>query len=699
MKKTFILSLLILGLVHNPALSQDESVECIPSDAIEKFSADVLAFTAPLKECPTDDELILKLVNQEYANNFGNLAQISKNVKGHLLKGSARELELAERMLGAKPPKGWSAAAKACSTIQCAFEKLLKSQEAAKQIFNFASKTGYVLSLDQTVNQGKADQIWSAKEIRELDAGASKMPKQLKSLPYLKSIERMADGYRRSMHSQGVAAFASPAITDIKKAELVMYDSALGGTISKGSPYDQASWPQEVLIHEICHHHDFKGYYATDYGTMTTEQKGSSFAALSGWKEKTGKNGGTSWVHSEKAQFVSSYASTQPAEDYAETCANYVLHPEVLLKKAPAKYAYMKNKIFEGREFKDKPWSKPKDVSWPKLNDLIASDEGCVSHLVECSKGITFSYGLFSSPDFSSSSTNGSTSSTIWSYSSAENIVKNNECFKKFKNERAKAIEEELSKAEEYCDKGGQSVIKSASARLCTNTENQLISALEAAAKVDMGPSIKDCEANKDYTTECVLSKASLNLNAPEAMIPAVERILASKVPKRMSALGENLNALGTTKWLKPCLDSVSEMRIIRATQGDTFLSYDSVDKNYAGAYDLGRNLYEDRQTKDLNMKCAEKVVDLFKEAGFKTPASENPINVIKKNFADEMTSFETDVLIKIKESTQKCLLKKCKREKVTELLEAWQLKEPSKRAGIVDERFVEELIGKTASY
>ncbi len=699
MKKTFILSLLILGLTHNPALSQDENLECIPSDGIQKFSSDILAFTAPLKECPTDDELIIKLVNQEFANNFGNLAQISKKIKGHILKGSAKELELAERMLGAKPPKGWNAAAKACSTIQCAFEKLLKSKEAAMQIFNFAAKSGYVLSLDQTINQNMADQIWSAKEVRELDAAASKMPKQIRSLPHLKSIERMADGYRKSFHTGGVAAFASPEISGYKKAELVMYDSALGGTITKGSSYDQASWPQEVLIHEICHHYDFKGYYATNEGTMTTEQKGSAFSALSGWKEKTGKNGGTTWVHNDKAQFVSSYASTQPAEDFAETCANYILYPNVLAKKAPSKYAYMKNSVFAGNEFKDKPWSKPKDVSWPKLNDLIASDEGCVSHLLECSKGITFSYGLFSSPDFSSSSTNGSTSSTIWSYSSAENIVKNNECFKKFKNERAKTIEEELSRTEEYCNKGGQSVIKSASAKICTNTENQLISALEAAAKVDMGPSIKDCEANKDYTTECVLSKASVDLNAPEAMIPAVERILASKVPKRMSALGENLNDLGTTKWLKSCLNSVSGMTIIRPTQGDTFISYDSIDKNYAGAYEIGRNLYEDRKTKDLNLNCAEKVVGLFQEAGYKTPTSENPINVIKKNLADEMASFETDVLIKIKDSTQKCLLRKCKREKVTELLEAWQMKGPSKRAGMVDEKFVDELIEKTTSY
>lgn len=41
-------------------------------------------------------------------------------------------------------------------------EKLLKSKEAAMQVMNIHAKSGYSLSLDQTINQNLADQIWSA---------------------------------------------------------------------------------------------------------------------------------------------------------------------------------------------------------------------------------------------------------------------------------------------------------------------------------------------------------------------------------------------------------------------------------------------------------------------------------------------------------------------------------------------------------
>jgi hypothetical protein len=182
-------------------------------------------------------------------------------------------------------------------------------------------------------------------------------------------------------------------------------------------------------------------------------------------------------------------------------------------------------------------------------------------------------------------------------------------------------------------------------------------------------------------------------------MIPAVNRIIASKVPKRMSALGDNLDAIGTNKWLKSCLGGISEMTVITPLQGESFVKYESKDKDYSDSYRMGRDLYEDRKSKDVNMGCAEKILNLYKEAGFKTPVSENPINLMKKPLADEMTSFEVDVLEKVQASTKKCLFKKCKREKITELIDTWEKKEPLKRAGVTDEAFVEEIMSKTSSY
>ena len=698
MKKNFLLLPFVL-LSFSSFSQEDDVLECIPSNEIQKLSEAVLGLAAPPRECPSDDELVSKFVAEEYKKFYGSKPQVSKNVKGFILKGSEKELELAKLMLGAKPPKEWTTSAKGCSTIQCAFEKMLKSKDAAMEIFNFSAKSGYALSLDQTINQGKANQVWSPREIREMSAAASKMPKGLQTLPHLKIINRMADGYRKSFHSGGVAAYASPAISGYKSAELVMYDGALRGAITKGSAYEQASWPQEVLIHEICHHHDFKGFYATNEGTMTTEQRGSSFSALSGWKEKVGKNGESTWTHSSTAQFVSSYASTQPAEDYAETCVNYILHPDKLEKAAPSKYAYMKNKIFPGVEYKGKPWTKTKDMAWPALSNLLASKDGCLEALEKCVTHMSYSYGFFTSNDAATTTSSPGRSTSVSSMGTALDQLNKNHCMNEFISTRAREIEEELARSDEYCDKGGQAVIKNGSAKICAESKAIIASRFEAAAKMEVTSSVKACEAEKDYTRECIIKKSGQSMDVPKGMIPVVESLVVSKVPKRMSALGENLSAIGTSKWLGACMETISKIEVYKLTTGGDLIEYNSGKEGYKNTYRLGRDILEWHDEKDVNRACAENLLDLYEEAGFKVPKDETPLSLIKKPFSEEVGSFEKEVLIKFGPSMSKCLLKKCKREKVMELLVAWEQASPEKRKGIATEDFVEVLLEKVKPF
>jgi len=98
---------------------------------------------------------------------------------------------------------------------------------------------------------------------------------------------------------------------------------------------------------------------------------------------------------------------------------------------------------------------------------------------------------------------------------------------------------------------------------------------------------------------------------------------------------------------------------------------------------------------KDVNRACAENLLDLYEEAGFKVPREETPLSLIKKPFSEEVGSFEKEVLIKFGQSIEKCFLKKCKRQKVMELLVAWEQASPEKRKGIATEEFVEELLLK----
>jgi len=689
MKNSILLSLLVISISTPLVYAQEENLNCLSENTLEQFGSEITSL-ANVKVCPTEDELLLKKVTAEYIKFYGGLPQVTQMVKGFSLKGSDKELKIANAMLGAKPPKGWAAAAKGCATIQCAFEKLFKSKEAAMQVFNFKAKSGYNLSLDQSINQNKADQHWSALEVRELDAAVSKLPKELRSLPYVKDIDRQGDGLRGHGHGSNVAAYAGPQIADYSPADLVIYDAGLTGVTTGKSAYDNTSWPQEVIIHELCHHHDYKGYYATNYGAMTSEQKSSAFKALSGWKEVTAKDGSSSWVHSKSGAFVSGYAQSAPAEDYAESCMNFILHPEVLEKKAPAKYAYMKKNVFNGAEFKDKVWAKEQKLNWPKLNDLIADEAGCGSALVECMKEMKFEHGSFTYPQSKSGS------STFYSFGTAQSHIKNNACFKTFKTARAKQHEEVLVNEPDFCEQGAQRVIKNASAKICANAEATMAASLDKAAKVDIKPAIEACEGAKDFTSACIVARVPEVLNVSEEYAPSVKSIIHSKIPNRMSAMGNKLGSIKTSSWLKACMGAVSNVDVFGETEKS--LRYESSKEEYSSGY-LGRYVYEDSKSKDVNQSCGNEMLQSYKDNGFTIPESGNPVNLIKKPFIDELQSFETEVLVKVNAATSKCLFKKCKITKITELLTEWEKKAPEQRSGLIDEEFVESLVEKVKSY
>lgn len=49
--------------------------------------------------------------------------------------------------------------------------------------------------------------------------------------------------------------------------------------------------------------------------------------------------------------FVSEYAKTNPSEDFAESYRYYIIDPELLKFMSPGKYEFMKNLVFNGREY------------------------------------------------------------------------------------------------------------------------------------------------------------------------------------------------------------------------------------------------------------------------------------------------------------------------------------------------------------
>ncbi len=83
--------------------------------------------------------------------------------------------------------------------------------------------------------------------------------------------------------------------------------------------------------------------------SLTHEIGHNAQDAIMGWESELSQR----WVglSEQSSEYVSSYAETSPEEDFAECYAAYVNDPELLQKVGPEKYDFMKEVIFDGREY------------------------------------------------------------------------------------------------------------------------------------------------------------------------------------------------------------------------------------------------------------------------------------------------------------------------------------------------------------
>lgn len=656
MKNLFLVSLLSFS-----AIAHDECRQLNLAEQLMTF--------LPAKECPSNDEMLLKRAEDEYKTNYGSLPVVKKMVKGFKLSGSQKEIDLANLMLGKKPPSTWNAAATGCDTVVCAFTKLYEgSKESALHLFNISAKTNYHLSLDQTINQGLAEQIWSPGEVRDVAAAIAKLPPELSRLE-VKAIDRLADTLRLHDHGPSTGAFASPKVWG-NEAELVVYDTGMKG-LTQGDPMKSSAWPQEVIVHELCHHHDYKGWYGKTK-TMTSEQKNSEFGKLSGWKEVTNNKGETEWIKTDD-DFVSWYSETSPAEDYAESCMNYLLHPETLKEKAPEKYAYMKANVFNGKEFLEKPWTNGLALEWPALAEKLSDQSACAAKVAECSATQKF-----------------------YSFQSIESQLQSNECFKKFKSDQLAAINTELGDDPKYCDLGGANAVSKAGDRFCSDVIRNTAKVVETLKKVDFTSAISYCEKNNDFSEACVIQASSNDINLAPEMLPLIPRMLDSKIPDRMTALGNKSAELPSAGWIKSCMNLAKAVDVFTGSSGGKQSIYASYLDNKGKSTYLGKHIYKDYNHDDLNKNCAQSALNSFSETGVKVPQSGYVTNIMQKPFVEELESFHTEVLANMKEAQKGCLMSQaCKDDRILELLQRWEVKNASKRAGIATEEFAKELRAK----
>jgi hypothetical protein len=209
------------------------------------------------------------------------------------------------------------------------------------------------IEVKHNVNLVSVDKTWDDRELDELEAGLSKLPRSLVlDNTKIHSIERHQNlgGNTALAQQNGVIQ-----ISDLGAAK--------GSSRYDGAQKAGVTFLTELVIHELGHYHD------------NENPQWKEWQALSGWRrlgdagvhadkpsgtEVKGKDVGITddpegdyivrrngsdgvWVHKKDAAFSSQteYGKTDPYEDFAEALSEFILDPDKLKAAAPDKYAFM----------------------------------------------------------------------------------------------------------------------------------------------------------------------------------------------------------------------------------------------------------------------------------------------------------------------------------------------------------------------
>ena len=149
-------------------------------------------------------------------------------------------------------------------------------------------------------------------------------PSGMHVTPGLKYLIRRAPG---TLHPTNLNA-AAVANTDAGYIEFT--DLAFKDGISHET--------QRIILHEKAH---FLWAYLFD------DRLKSDWIALGGWYQKDGR-----WLTTNQTEFVSDYAHGEnPNEDMAESIAYYIVSPDKLRSRSPAKYEFIQNRIMHGTRY------------------------------------------------------------------------------------------------------------------------------------------------------------------------------------------------------------------------------------------------------------------------------------------------------------------------------------------------------------
>ena len=149
-------------------------------------------------------------------------------------------------------------------------------------------------------------------------------PSGMISTPGLKYLVRRLDGTPHPLYPDAAAVAWTSA------GYIEFMESAFKGGITK--------YTQRLILHEKAH---FLWHYLFD------EQLKADWIELGGWFQEEDR-----WFTTKQTEFVSAYAHGEnPNEDMAESISYYIVNPNKLRSRSPAKYEFIQNRVMHGTRY------------------------------------------------------------------------------------------------------------------------------------------------------------------------------------------------------------------------------------------------------------------------------------------------------------------------------------------------------------
>ncbi|WP_408095886.1 hypothetical protein ACJVC5_12655 [Peredibacter sp. HCB2-198] len=209
-----------------------------------------------------------------------------------------------------------------CDKVLCAMEKIWGRENAIKMLY-IKLKHNYNTSDLAFANSSP----FTPEELNHVLIGLEDIPAKL--VPIGRPNQRLTHfkrGYTLKDYSENTLA----------NAVVMLFDS-WGNQSSDEKQY--------TIYHEVAHN------IASRNKNM---DESPAWLKLSGWIKK-----GDNWKAQDNACFISNYGTTNPWEDFSEVVSAYRYNGPGLKKACPEKYAFVKDRVYQGMEFLDSKLCSP----------------------------------------------------------------------------------------------------------------------------------------------------------------------------------------------------------------------------------------------------------------------------------------------------------------------------------------------------